>query len=517
MNEPLFKRIPRVGEFGGSMTTIAKIRSAVVRNVTWVGLVVAVLLLAALPVGQALPTQAAPSPRSATSAAGAPNAPIGWAYGRVVEFQYSSDASLHHGLALRGKVLEGYSVILNQTNTSTGYLLQVTRTTGVSVNLTFCPGATCTNPLANFTLRAWERSVSFGNFTENGTVLDTVTLQTVPAVALANSTGTYAGNLTERFALLRGGIPIVRLLAAHVAGNLSAEFSPAIGLYPLNLSATSSWVSTAAYSATGSWAGDFAAQTLVNGSTVFQDAQNISGALNRTGILTISGAVIGSPIQVAGHGAERILVRPGLLSPFEVGDGFILLPREANLLGAIEKPWGVFAPGSAWARLNLLEVAPPTTRGAHLGFLGSAWIYNLNATNPADSRTMAASSGGPNSTAPSSSLNVSQNQVQSQPESVPQAEQSSTCLQKGACSSAVIEPALGSSGSSGIFGTPLLLLSGSLVAGAALVLLVVARRRPPRSLSSRPTPGYQPARPANPPRPVPEPESAVDDPLRELW
>ncbi len=474
------------------------------------------MLLIVWPTGSGLsaPTSA-PSVNGASVRPG--HSPESWAYGRVVEVQYTRGGHEDHGVHLRGRVIEGYSVVLNQTNTSTGFQLEVTRTDGISVNLTFCPGSACTVPVANFSFRAWERSVTFGNFTTNGTVTSLPNGSAVSAVALINSTGTYRGFLSQVFVLNHMGVQVNRSLSAALEGNLSARFNPPIGLYPNNLSATRHWVAQSNYTAFGNWSGNFSSQLSVNGTLLRNYSQNLSGAVNRSGSLTLHGAVVGRPVQIANQTADQILLGPGASSQFEIGDGFILLPREANLMGEMEKPWGPFAAGVAWSRLSALEVA--TGRGPmdHVGLVGSAWIYNLDSTNPLVGGNPLTAAGAANGTASSSSLNVTQNQVQSRPETVPQAESSSACLQQGACSASTVVTPFGSGSPTAVSIIPILGIALTLSAALALGALVVVRRRPPRS-PRRPSSEYTPPPPSDlRPSPNVAHGSPDEDPLRDLW
>ncbi|MHB1435699.1 MAG: hypothetical protein ACYCPN_06685 [Thermoplasmata archaeon] len=485
-------------------------------------LITAALLTIVLPTGVALP---AATPRASVNGAGAHSAPSteGWAYGRVVEVQYARGGYDDHGVHLRGRIIEGYSVVLNQTNTSTGFQLEVTRTDGISVNLTFCSGVACTTPVANFTYRAWERSVTFGNFTTNGTVTSLPSGSPVAAVALINSTGTFRGALSQDLIvnppIMMTGTTMNRSLSASLEGNLSATFTPPIGLYPTNLSATPRWVSQSNYTALGNWTGNFSSQLSLNGTPFQSHSQNLFGSVNRTGSLTLHGAVVGAPVPIDNQTADQILLGPEGSSQFEIGDGFILLPRAANLMGQLQKPWGRFASGAAWSRLSTLEVATGAGRLGHVGLLGSAWVYNLDSTNPLMGGGNSLTSIGPsNTTATASSLNVTQNQVQSRPETVPQAESSSACLQQGACSASTVVSPLGPGSAAGLSLGPVLAVALSVSAAIALAALVVARRRPPRTPNSLRPEGYTPNPPPDSRSSAPaEPGPTDEDPLRDLW
>ncbi len=481
---------------------------------TAVVLIAAALLVMGLPTGSALPATTASARAEGTAA----HSPEGWAYGRVVKIQFAPRGYDDHGVRLQGQIVEGYSVILNQTNTSTGFQLEVTRTDGISVNLTFCPGVNCTTPVANFTFRAWERSVTFGNFTTNGTVTSLPSGLPVSAVALINSTGSYRGSISQELLIDHHGLLLNQSLSASLQGNLSAAFNPPIGLYPTNLSATPHWVSQSNYTASGAWTGNFSSQASLNGTLLHSHSQNLSGSINRTGTLTLRGAVVGPPVQVANQTAERILLQPEGSSQFEIGDGFILLPREANLMGQMAKPWGPFALGAAWSRLSDLEVATHGAHLGHVGLLGSAWVYNLDSTNPLRAGTSLMPTAASNVTTTSSTLNVTQNPVQSQPETVPQAESSSACLQKGACTTATVVSPFGPGGSSALSLGPILGIALTASAAIALGALVAARRRPPRTSTSPRSEAYTPrAAPDSRPSAPDEMGPQGEDPLRNLW
>ncbi|MCI4319268.1 MAG: hypothetical protein L3K23_03935 [Thermoplasmata archaeon] len=455
-------------------------------------------------------------PFSALAAAGplsppsTSNGTVLWAYGA----QGGSNVSgVHNGTMESRSVYFGWHVILTQTNLSAAtFELEIVRTMGFTVYATFC-NPNCAHPIlyANLSVKAWERSVGFANFTTTGSV--ELNGSAVPALAIVDDHASVNGNVTESLTgtvhrLIGSSSTASGYTAVHDAATVSVAFSPALGLIPTNLSPHQTWSSTSHYVATGSWLGGYlVARTGFNGTPV-GGQRLFSGSANGSGNLSVQGAYAGS--EQLNDGALTSAVHLSITGPFDLREGILLVPLGADLFGGAGHDWSGAESSAETADTSALDLALHGV--GHFGLLATATGYAGAVANPNQP-------GSTPSVTPSAA--PSGVQLQGQPESVQSAQQNSDCLVTSTCPGSGPPSALGRGTLGGLVVASLLT-----AAVVGLVLTIAARRRPVRPPKRRSAPGY-PAGAAGPtpaaqatsaeaaPAVAETPDAA--DPLDHLW
>lgn len=435
----------------------------------------------------------------------APSAgPAFWAYGGLETFNVS-----WHGVSgvYVGSATYGFSSTMTEVNTSsTTYTLTENQTVGAVVNLTYCR-PNCERPALteHYSYRAWEAWNDMTNFTSAASV----TLQngtTVAALGIVSSNATAAANITESLTTVRNGSPeVVRELFASASASFSLEFSPSLGLFPLNVTPNTSWVGSAAFTGSGAWETAY----LSVGPFGERGPDRVSGSLVGSGTATIQGSDRGSLML-----SHRSLTQLALLlevSPtvgtlafragFDLMGGFAIIPHAIDIVqSASGATWASLAVGNTTAVPSLTDLSVGS-RNTPASLVASEYTYSTAISDPDPSNSGSA------------------NMVQGTPISPAQATSTSNCLQGTAsCSTASVSPASPAVGGQGVFG--LVLVGLGIVAIAVIVggLVISQRRRiPPPSYPNARLypPGASVARPSEPDGP--EPPSDEDDPLQNLW
>ncbi len=455
----------------------------------------------ALAVSVALLTVLLASPLpAAASSPGAGASVATWAYGavRTVDFHGTTDLGLW---TYQGTATWGFAVVVNETNLSnSNYQLNVTRTMGVLLNVTYCD-PNCASPVAqvNLSHHAWETVNSTANLTTAGSV--TEPNGTVPALALNSSQFSVSGKLRESANyVLRGVLERSKILDVNVSAQGGVAFTPALGLLPTDLVPGSSWYSNSSFVGHGnySWAIYLHGSALLVPYT-YRDSGG--GMVNRSGFVNLSGSDGNPSVTLAGGHYSQ--VNYTLTGPFVLREGFILVPAGADLFGG-SQPWASNESGNATITTPTVDVADHGFVGGHLGFVASGTWWRSSSSNFATDEPL-----GPGipaaSTAPAADSGGSEF-VQGVPESAQQAHASQACLATGlGC------PLAGSP--RGVWGA--VLVVGSVVVVVSLLAAVVATRRrlppPPYPNASLYPPGQASvaplragprrlARPRNPPR-----------------
>ncbi len=468
-----------------------------------------------------------------------------WAYGVLLVGNHSSapGGPDDSNFPFQSSTTFGYAVVINQTNTTNGFRLEVSRTVGVIVSVVFCPsqngtdsaaaGPSCTTPRASFHLHLWERSLSFDNFTDqsNVTELSPNATVVVAATGLENASTSFDSGLNVSLFVDRSGVNRSETLTAGLAGSLNAAFSPALGVVPVNLTAPEVWMSTAAYTAHGVWNGSYLV-TLTNFMGSSTDGGSLQGTLAQNGTVTLLGRDVGR-LTIGGIRVNETTLRlVGNDLGFQLGDAFVLYPRGGDFFDGEAGPWARIAnPGGAFAVPVALDFTPGRALG-HFGLVASRWSYSGESQDPGDLLAQIALPGGssatPAASSPSSTFNVTQGSAQGQPESPNQAYAASSCLVAGSCSGAMSPTGPFSIGA--LSGTVAYAALGAVALAAIVGAVAVQRRRrapPPRyPNASLYPPGTGPSAGAVPPafaegaRPSRAPRSGEppeDDPLRNLW
>jgi hypothetical protein len=446
-----------------------------------------------------------------------------WAYGYVKTVSVGP-LKTADGWVYQGSATVGYSVILNQTNTSsTTFELSVARTMGVLFSVEFC-FPSCVSPTAfnKLSYHAYEQTDAWANFTTQGTVTGPSGAQ--PAIALENTHTTVYGNLTEsaHSVLPSGGITGAagtlvdrsKYLGGEVTSDSSITFATPLGLIPRNLTNAESWTATSAFNASGS--ANYSYYYHAAGPVVNKTIGPVSGALtvSRSGNVTVEGTY--APQNTVSFGGVTYpALELTVQGPFSVREGFILVPASVDLFGGSSTPWAEEQNGSGTVAMTYLDAK--ATVGGHVGIAASSWLYSLAATNAADAAP--SGSGGLAPAVAAVAEPVAATSVQGTPQTVSQAQSNQACLTTGVgCPAASSAPNL-----RGLFGELAAVGIAGVVVLVIAIVLVTERRRvpppvypnaglyPPGSGSARP-PAPAAGAPGSPPAPP-----AEDDPLDHLW
>ncbi len=486
-------------------------------NSVWV-LTVALVLLLVFGFSSVASAAAAPAsspvPASSTST---------WAYGYVKNTSFGP-ITTQSGWALKGDWTIGFSVVLNETSTTANsFELSVHRTMGALFLLQYCYPS-CSSPTAyvNEYFHEWESIDSFANLTQSGSVL--VNGVASPAIALLNSSSYLRANLTNtaESSTVSGGGMVGGLtnrsadVYVSVASNATVDFSPSLGLFPVNLGASPmDWTSNSSFSASGvihvryleyarsslgmSTVGPVAAQA-----TVFPTGNvSLAGSYNPSASVTFAGIE---------YPALRLVVN----GPFTDREGFILIPDSADLFGGAQQHWSSNETGIAMFSPATLDAK--VSANGHFGVAASSWSYDSAAYNAADGL---ATTTGPTTALGSTADPLGSGTIQGSPLSVPSATGTSNCLATGAGCPAAAPSGLPNLRTvlTGVMAVGVLAVVAAVV---AIVLVTERRRLPPPTFPNATL--YPPgaagvAPPVNrTPRPAPSQEpSSEDDPLDHLW
>ncbi len=429
---------------------------------------------------------------------------VAWAWGGVRAVAFSGAAGSY---TYQGTAVFGVTVVVNQTNLSaTTYSLNVTRTIGAILNVTFC-APNCRHPVGVATLayHKWEVASVVSTLTTAGSV--TGSSGSEAAIALNNSSGSVSAHVRESAMYRHLGVAeLEHNLSANLSAKWELNLTPGLGLIPLNLSANSSWTSSSSYTLVGSAMWNY---TEVIAGPLALEPVNVTvpgnATLNASGEVDLAGSYSGAGVTFGHVSYPAVNVTITSAEGFTLREGFLLLPAPADLFGTAAPAWSASETGSATATSSTVEVAAHLRSGDHLGFVASGLVFRSNASN------LAAGSGGAvAAAAPAASGNSTF--VQASPESVSQATSGGNCLSSGLGCPSVGAPPRGLLGAAIVIGAVA-------VASIVAVALVVDRRRlppPPYPHASLypPGAGFPGTAPSPPSPPPPAPD---DDPLGHLW
>jgi hypothetical protein len=381
----------------------------------------------------------------------------------------------------------GWQVVVTATNTSaTSVAIEAQRTVGASVVASFC-APNCGSPkvLGNMSLLAWERDTGFANFTTNASVTENGT--SVAALGLLNASAESSGLINQSLSLQLSMGNVTRSasssLSAHGHSSASISFAPALGLIPWSVAPNATWNSSSAFTAQGAWSAFWTAQhTGFNGATVTASGAP-SGSVSGNGTLVLQGADLGTITLQNGQTVPVIALQVD--GPFDLMDGFILVPHAFDLFGGGPHDWDARAigvVGLATTKVDLFMDA------IHHRAEVTAAASNAEDANQGLMSTVPASGPSPAAAGTGNSA-----ELQAQPEAVPVAQQQSRCLVNGC----------GSTGAAGQGAALLpLLLVGLVVAAVIGTVAVVewrvwSKRRSEHGLAPSygtvPAPGMPPA------------------------
>lgn len=490
-----------------------------------------------------MPLSAASAPSPGFSSPNPANPAQSWAWGAVFgktdqgSFSGTTQAGVPWSFSYTLHAFLAWNVIVTQTNlSSTAFELSGSRVVVGSYFLSAQGSQGATQAQLNVTVQGWEHDSEFANFTTTGSVLLNGTTQ-VPAVAIENSHGTVAGNLTAtESASLAGGQ--TASLDGYASGAVNADatlsFSPALGLMPTTPVPGGQWNSSSAYTAQGTYSN--ACHWAFDGTSALGSKSSGSGTCGGSGTLSASGTVWLAGADegddyLAGFGHFRSV---GLELPsdfeFHLHDGLFLVPASVDLLsggsGALGGTNAANSDGTdastAYVDLNPhaghVGVVAANTRFGPAAGVTSSLPFAMSAAGASSSGGISALASGPDSQFPAATNPLPSYGIQGYPESVAQAQSSNGCL---------LNPGTCLTSTSGHSGLLFLVL---VVAVVAVAVAVLVARRSGGSKPSSPGTRYIPAA-ANPSYPAtgapgaggvagtpkgtrPQPSQ---DPLGHLW
>ncbi|HEV2317764.1 MAG TPA: hypothetical protein VGV89_09375 [Thermoplasmata archaeon] len=493
---------------------------SVVASLAAVG--VALVVVLALP---GLVLAAAP-PGSARPASG--TSEVLWAYGATKNLSITATYGHNASYSITGWF--GYHVILTQTNlSSTQFMLELNRTMGFVYDAAFCApvcGSTA-RVSANITMRATDHEVGFANFTRAGSVY--VNGTSVRALAIQNSAAMLAANLTERSSISvvtpNGTVGGLMSMAAAAHATAAIQFSPALGLIPLNTTAGEAWNSSSGFTAQGRATLTLSFSDKPARGTWQNITRSSSPSVNTSGSVALFGTDDGAVTLRNGNVVPVIVLH--VVGPFVPREGVIWLPAGADLFDGASAAYASQSDGTVGASTDAVDW---DSHGAtHVGLDASTTGFTplpnaaaagavVPVTTPTSPLTAATSVVGAATPAGS--------QIQGQPESVAQAQTGSQCILGGSC---LQSP--GSTGPGGGTSAPVTHLAGLFVAVVVVVALagllagLITRRRrtPPPPTAAAPSFASAATLPPPPP-PVPAPPPANgrappagEDPLGHVW
>ncbi|HYK92634.1 MAG TPA: hypothetical protein VEY07_01150 [Thermoplasmata archaeon] len=398
------------------------------------------------------PALAAPVPASP--------APLGtgnsqqWAYGGE---KWVNVTILLPNATLTERAFFGWDVVFTATNTSaTTQAWEAQRSMAGYYYLNY----SATNSAGSLGVRGWETDTGFANLTTAASVTENGS--SVPAVGLLNASFENAANLSERMAFNVTHGPFTGTMSAGLsiagAAHGSVQFTPALGLVPLNVTSGSHWNSSAAFLAAGGWSAKYSVfHTPFNGSPA-SFSFNATGGVSANGSVALWGEDVGNVTLANGLSVpEIVLVWSG---PFDDVDGVILIPHDFDFFGGGSHAWD--HDGLATESVGTSDLDLRFDHSHHLAVVAAATAFGSAATN-----YPVATSGptGPSPMASSSSPTV----VQAQPESVPQAQQNSACL-TGAC-------AASATSHTNVGGVVAIAVIAAVIVGIVALVLVLRGRR----------------------------------------
>ena len=235
-----------------------------------------------------------------------------------------------------------WCTIFHATSTGPGvWMLELNRTLGMKIV------ATLSSPVqsAKFSFAAQEVDAAFANVTNGSTVY--VGGQPVPALGLLNASTFDQSSIDQSMSDTQQGATASAALSVKGNANASVAFDPSLGLIPLNLTGVTAWNSTSMASASAAWQVDWTwSRTPFNGTPV-SGSESHSGNLSGSFVVQL----LGSMAPVYPHPFMDGKTRAGVVlmvqGPFDLRDGFVLVPHGFDLFGGASQAFDPYSMGSA--------------------------------------------------------------------------------------------------------------------------------------------------------------------------
>ncbi len=427
-------------------------------------LTVAVAALMALTV---VPVLAASASAAATPAATSAGTSSQWAYGG----QGSDSGRLTLGaynLSWNGSAT--VDVVYNATNVSANITeLTATRTVVVSVTASYSgPNASWT-----YDFRAAEQDHAAAYVTNAANVSLVPGGTVVPALGLINASLAANASVAASVAGTLDGKSASAYLNASGWAKAQVALSPALGLIPLNLTGVSGWTSSSNASGSAAWNLSWSYVDHAFNGTGGSRTGDVNGTWSTATEVTLNGRVAPSSYVWNDHRA-RTAIGLALNGPFDLHDGFVLVPHGFDLFGGADaRGLGGYGLGSAdiaseYVFVNTGRISARSVTAANLTASAAtpdALVGDSVAASPAVALPQASSA------TPT---------VWAQPMSPAAAEQQATCAYSGC-----------GGGSNLLGGLVVPLAIGAVVAVAAIAL--IASRRPRKGTAADVPLGAAPA------------------------
>ena len=415
----------------------------------WV-VTIGVTLLLAFVVVPALSGAASATPASSgTPAVAAPP----WAYCGNGTWNHSATSG---NATLSWNASFAWCTIFHATNTGPGvWMLELNRTLGMKVVATL----SAPSQSAKYSFVAKEVDAAFANVTNGSTVY--VGGQPVPALGLLNASTFDQSSIDESFSDTQQGATASAALSVNGNANASVAFDPSLGLIPLNLTGVALWNSTSIASASAAWQVDWTWSYTPFSGTPTSGSQSHSGNLSGSFVVQLTGfraPVFPHPFV---DGKVRIGVVLVIQGPFDLRDGFVLVPHNFDLFGGANQAFDADSSGSATVASGETLYLTPGTGGPQI----TAAANTFGANDPA------VNGNGPAIAGPAAAIMDPSGTVVAQPVSVAQAQSESNQITGQSASAAAPHSMAGA------------FLLGLIVAGVVVTVLGVlgwrshARRR----------------------------------------
>ena len=304
-----------------------------------------------------------------------------------------------------------WCTIFHATNTGPGvWMLELNRTLGMKVQATLSdPSQTL-----KYDFAAMELDAAFANVTNDSTVY--VAGQPVPALGLLNASTFDQSSVDQSFSDTNQSGTASASLTVNGNSNGSVSFAPSLGLIPLNLTGVDQWNSTSTASASAAWQVDWAwSHTPFSGAPTSGSGSH-SGNLSGSFVVQLTGFKAPVVLHPFVDGKARMGVVLVIQGPFDLRDGFVLVPHDFDLFGGASQSFEADSMGSA-------NVASGETLYLTQGVSGPE-VTAASSSFGMDDSTINAGGPGLTGVSPAASVNPS-GTVMAQPTSVTQAQSES--------------------------------------------------------------------------------------------
>jgi hypothetical protein len=247
----------------------------------------------------------------------------------------------------------------------------------------------------------------------------------VPALGLMNDSTSIAGSIHETLSSTHANLTHNATFDLMGSAHFQAQFTPALGLIPLNLSSANEWNSTAQIAPSGSWSVTWSWANNGFGNNTGSGSGSSNGTAGVAGTVRLTGYVAHLPPVVWPDHKPRtaiVLVVEGPLGNYWFYDGFVIAPGSFPMFGTGTAAYAADSYGSASVQAQTMYVSS-SARGPQI----SAGATTFGATNP----STVGVAGGPTELSSAAAPSGPGTTVQGEPMTVPAAQAEAGCLTTG--------------------------------------------------------------------------------------